>query len=211
MVFSQVSQELFMANSQRATAVPDSDAEIVKKVLKGDRDSFRLLVERYQRQVFTLCLRMVRVREDAEDCAQTTFVKAYTALTTYNPKHPFKLWVNRIAANSCLDMLRKLKSQPRVSLNDFAQPIELPVDSTDPRQQASGTERQIKVKAALTLVEDKYRLPLTLFYMEGLQCEEISTMLSLRLSTVKTRLRRGRIKLRAIMARRWPELIEKED
>ena len=70
-----------------------SDDEVVKRVLRGDTDLFRRLVKNYEKQVFTLCLRMLGNQEDAEDCAQTAFLKAYRALNNYRPGQSFKSWV----------------------------------------------------------------------------------------------------------------------
>lgn len=189
-----------------ATVAHDTDTGIVKEVLGGDRDRFRLLVERYERAVFTLCLRMVRNRQDAEDCTQTAFVKAYAALASFRPDSSFKKWIYRIASNACIDALRRSSSRVAVSIDSDGVRTDLPEGGLDPRQRASLSELRDVMEAALRMLDDKYRLPLTLFHMEGLECKEISAMLCLRVATVKTRIRRGRLMLREIIAREWPEL-----
>lgn len=86
-------------------------------------------------------------------------------------------------------------------MNDLAVDVQ-----PDPRSAAQSTEIKKIIETALTLLDDKYRLPLILFYMEHLKCEEIATILRIGISTVKTRLRRGRQQLRDIIKTRWPEL-----
>jgi len=200
-----------VAHSRRVTVTDFSDAGVVKQVLGGDRDAFRLLVQRYERQVFTLCLRMVRNRHDAEDCAQTAFVKAYSALASFRPGSSFKSWLYRIASNACIDSLRKSsKTRHTVSTDDDESGIDLHEPGRDPRSDASLSELQEVMAQALHSLDDKYRLPLTLFHLEGLECTEISAMLKLHTGTVKTRIRRGRLMLREVIAREWPELAAME-
>lgn len=189
-----------------ATVAHDTDTGIVKEVLGGDRDRFRLLVERYERAVFTLCLRMVRNRQDAEDCTQTAFVKAYAALATFRPDSSFKKWIYRIASNACIDALRKSSSRVAVSIDSDSARTDLPERGPGPRERASSSELRDVMETALRMLDDKYRLPVTLFHMEGLECKEISAMLRLRVATVKTRIRRGRLMLREIITREWPDL-----
>ena len=96
-----------VANPGRATVSDVSDSGVVKRILGGDRDAFRTLVDRYERPVFTLCLRMLKNRHDAEDCAQTAFIKAYSALASFRAGSSFKSWIYRIASNVCIDVLRR--------------------------------------------------------------------------------------------------------
>jgi RNA polymerase sigma-70 factor (ECF subfamily) len=148
---------------------------------------------------------MVGSREDAEDCAQTAFIKAYSALSTYRAGSPFKRWIYRIAANVCVDLLRRSKVRPSVPFEEIH--TELSERRPDPGQAATVSELREAVRAALSRLDDKYRLPLTLFHLEGLEYSEISSMLRLRMGTVKIRIRRGRLMLREIIAKEWPEVI----
>ena len=158
-----------------ATVAHDTDTGIVKDVLGGDRDRFRLLVERYERAVFTLCLRMVRNRQDAEDCTQTAFVKAYAGLATFRPDSSFKKWIYRIASNACIDALRK-SSRVAVSMDSDSVHTDLPERGPGPRERASLSELRDVMEAALRMLDDKYRLPLTLFHMEGLECKALRSL-----------------------------------
>lgn len=200
-----------VANPGRATVSDVSDSGVVERVLAGNRDAFRMLVDRYERPVFTLCLRMLKNRHDAEDCAQTAFIKAYSALATFRSGSSFKSWIYRIASNVCIDALRRRARIPTgvMSRDDERQP-EMAGPGPSPRAQASRSELQETLETALQSLDDMYRLPLVLFHLEGLECSEISAMLRLRLGTVKTRIRRGRLMLRKIIVRDWPELVSKE-
>jgi len=182
------------------------DGKIVRKILSGDRDLFRLLVQRYEKPIFTLCLRILRSREEAEDAAQTAFLKAYTALGSSQSKQSFQTWLYRIATNVCIDFQRRRKVRPISSAvpEDEAPPVLS--SAPDPRQAASLRELKNLVHEALDRLEEKYRLPLTLFYIEGLDCARISEILQLPQSTVKTQLQRGRERVRDWVVRNHPDL-----
>ena len=79
------------------------DAEIIERCLAGDERAYRELVERYQRRVYSLALRMVRQAEDAEDMTQETFVRMFRALDRYDPARPFAAWLFTIASRLCID------------------------------------------------------------------------------------------------------------
>jgi len=205
--------ELVLKSSQILTKLFDRtmndslcDDRVVKRTLGGDVEAFRLLVKRYERPLYTLCLRMVRNPDDAEDCAQSAFLKAYSALESFKPGRSFKNWIYQIAANVCVDHLRKLKRQPATPTPAELVPENLRDRQPTPRQAASMAEIRQTVRHALDLLDDVYRLPLLLFYMEGVECKEIAAMLQLRLGTVKTRMRRGRILLRETISTQCPEL-----
>src|SRR5580693_4586725 len=86
-----------------------ADTEIISRVLKGDQQIFAQLVERYRNYVFTLVLRMVEGREDAEEVAQDVFVKAYRSLADFRGESKFTTWLYTIVRTSCITFLRKKK------------------------------------------------------------------------------------------------------
>ena len=182
-----------------------SDAEVIGEVLGGDPQAFQLLVKRYERQIYTLCLRMVRSVEDAEDCAQTTFLKAYSQLSRFQTGRLFKSWLYRIATNVCIDSMRRAKVQPTALSHSDEVPEVLPDPNPGPRKAAALSEQRQAIRQALDSLDDKYRFPLVLFYLEGLECSEIAAMLRIPLATTKTRMRRGRLMLREIISKRWPQ------
>src|SRR5688572_4443293 len=94
-----------------------SDNEIISIVLNGDKQAFAQLVDRYQNYVFTLALRMVKSREDAEEVSQDIFVKAYRSLADFRGASKFSTWLYTIVNTSCITFLRKKKLEIK-SLDD---------------------------------------------------------------------------------------------
>jgi RNA polymerase sigma-70 factor (ECF subfamily) len=184
-----------------------SDEEVVKRILdQGDREAYRELVRRYERPVYTLCLRTLGNAQDAEDCAQNTFLKAYSALDQFRPGKSFRSWIYRIAINGCIDARRRAQVRPQGHFEEPEPGFEIADANPGPREVASLQELRELVKEALNTLEDAYRLPLMLFYQEGLECSEIAGMLRLNIGTVKTRMRRGRLLLRELIGKRCPDL-----
>lgn len=180
----------------------------ITKILKGDTKSFAVLVDRYKDLVFTLAIRMLKNREEAEEVSQDVFVKVYKSLSKFKGDSKFSTWIYRITYNSCLDTLKKYKQEYHI----------IPVDVY--------TEHQVMIidNAFDALVEKEqrqaiedclYRLPsedsflLTLYYFEGQSLDEISKILGLTANNVKVKLFRSRKKLTSILKQRVePEIIE---
>src|SRR3989442_9975265 len=88
------------------------EAEIIRRCLAGDERAHRELMARFERPVFSLALRMLRQREDAEDVTQETFVRVFRALDRYDPARPFAAWIFTIASRLCIDHLRRRRVRP---------------------------------------------------------------------------------------------------
>jgi len=86
-----------------------NDNEIIKSIVQGDRDSFRILVERYQQMVFRTCMGFLHNKEDAEDLTQDVFIQAYQSLSRFKGESAFSTWLYRIAVNASLNKIRKSK------------------------------------------------------------------------------------------------------
>src|SRR3712207_2415735 len=93
-----------------------TDIEIISRVLKGDQQAYAVLVERYKNYVFTIVLRYVKSREDAEEVAQDVFVKAYRALADFKGTAKFSTWLYTVTTTTCLTFLRK--NRPEVQSLD---------------------------------------------------------------------------------------------
>jgi RNA polymerase sigma-70 factor, ECF subfamily len=180
------------------------DSLLVARVVNGDQEAFRTLVERHQGPVFALCHRMMRNTHDAEECAQAAFVRAYRALPSYRRDASFATWIHRIATNACLDALRRKKVRPDLGAGGTDE--SLPEPAPNPGQVAVKNELREAVTRALADVPDRYRVPLALFYIDELECTEIAERLRAPVATVKTHLRRGRMALRDIFIKQWPDL-----
>jgi RNA polymerase sigma-70 factor (ECF subfamily) len=180
-----------------------SDIEIISLVLKGDQQAYALLVSRYQNFVFTLTMRMLKNREDAEEVAQDVFVKAYRALADFRGASKFSTWLYTIVNSSCLSFLRK-KKQEILSLDNervFEQ-----VDSQDSGMAANQVEqksRQVMVTKAIALLAPDDAEIITLFYKAEQSLEEIAQILGIEPNTAKVRLHRARTRLKEKMEKHF--------
>lgn len=173
------------------------DSVLIRKCLEGDEKSFEKLLNRYKGPVFSICLRMVRNRDDAEDISQDVFIRVFNMLDRYNPSFPFSSWLFRITSNLCIDFLRKNK---RTVLS-----IDSPVEGKDGemlRQFESneqGPEKRMELKEKMEYLEqsigtlpERYRIIVIMRHQEHLSYEQISEMLGIPLGTVKARIHRAR-------------------
>lgn len=177
------------------------DAELVRRCLAGDERAYRELIERYERQVYSVAMRMVRVREDAEDLTQETFVRMFKALDRYDPTRPFPAWLLTIAARLSIDQLRRrrVKTVPLVrsepgSLEERVVEVEDPGFGPDvllERQEEAAT-----AGALVAALPEHYRVVVVLRHQQGLSYEEIAEALHLPLGTVKARIHRARALLK---------------
>jgi RNA polymerase sigma-70 factor (ECF subfamily) len=165
----------------------EDDAALVARCLEGDRDAFAGLVGRYQRVLYTVAFRMLGNPADAEDAAQTAFVRAFERLGSYDGQHRFFSWLYRILANECLNQLRARK------------PLELvadrPSDDPLPPEAMELAERQRVVQQALLLLSSEHREVIVLRHFAELGYDEIGAALGIPVKTVKSRLYTARQQL----------------
>jgi RNA polymerase sigma-70 factor (ECF subfamily) len=171
----------------------------------GDRKAFVEIVTRYQKKIMKLGFRMLNQRQEAEDVAQETFLKVYNNLARYDGKFKFSTWIYRIATNICIDRLRRRKEQMSLDIDQQDRHFESRLQEIEgktsftwqsPESQLILSELQDQVQRAVQQLPDKYRLAIVLRYMQELSLQEISEVLDLPVSTVKTRIHRGREVLR---------------
>ncbi len=175
----------------------DNEAQLVVKAQRGDEDAFEQLVRAHQRYVFNLAYRVLGDYREAEDVAQETFVRAWRGLPSFRAESRFTTWLYRIARNVCLNRLPRLQAeltQTELLGETLASPGQTPADVFDAK------ERRAFVHAELARLPEKYRLVLTLRYLQDLSYAEIADVLNLPLGTVKTHLHRGREALAARLA-----------
>jgi RNA polymerase sigma factor (sigma-70 family) len=171
------------------------DNYYIEKVLNGQTQYFSYIVEKYQNIVFSIALKVLKNREDAEEMAQESFVKVYKSLHTFQGKAKFSTWIYRIAYNTCISETRKRK-QHFVSTED----VQIKDDTEEMNLDGIPEENREKfVKAALDkLPEDEYTLVL-LYYFEDQSIDEISKVTGLTESNAKVKLHRARKKLYTIL------------
>jgi len=167
----------------------------------GDRSAFGQLVDLYKDKIFHLAYRMTGSRQEAEDIVQETFMRVYANLDKYDSRWKFSTWIFRIGNNLCIDRLRKRR--PTWSLdaeNPDADGVDgyamLPTNDASPEDRMVLSEMQKNVRDAIAQLPDKYRSVVVLRYLQDLSLNEIADILELPVSTVKTRLHRGRESLR---------------
>lgn len=165
----------------------EDDGVLVARCLAGDRAAFEGLVGRYQRVLYTVALRMLGNPADAEDAAQTAFIRAYERLDTYDDRHRFFSWIYRILANECLNQIRGRRAQEAVT-------EELAV-AGGPFEALEAAERQELVQRALLALTREYREVVVLRYFAELSYDEIGAALSIPVKTVKSRLYTARQQL----------------
>ena len=167
------------------------DAAVVSQCLAGDTEAFEVLVTRYQRVLFNVALRMLGDHADAYDATQTTFVKVFEKLDTYDRRHRFFSWTYRILRNECLNLIRARRPQ---------EPLTPEVATMrDPLADFEETERQHRVQAALLALPPDYREVVVLRHFGGRSYEEIAAVLGIPEKTVKSRLYTARQRLAEIL------------
>ena len=177
---------------------PSTDQYLIDLCLKGDTNSFGTLVERYQDFVFTIAFRIVKTREEAEEVAQDTFIKAYESLNKYRGESKFSSWLYSIAYRKALDSLRKNKKFKASELIDDI--TEGDVNEIDNALQYLQNEERKKAiqDCILKLPEDAAAI-ITLYYFEEQSVREISGITGLSEDNIKVKLYRSRKKLFSLL------------
>ena len=170
------------------------DRALVDAVLAGDRDLFRILVEREQVIVYRTCLRILGRPHDAEDVAQESFVMAYRSLGTYRGDGPLGGWLLRIATRQAY---RRLGQRRETAELQPEQALGAP--STAPLAVTLAGERQRTVRLAVASLGEPYREVVALRFFGEMSLEEIAATTRRPLNTVKTHLRRGLERLRPLI------------
>lgn len=170
------------------------EPQIIAAARNGDKAAFARVVAEFQTPVFNLAYRMLGNRNDAEDAAQETFLRAYSQLKTYDPRQSFGTWLLSVAAHHCIDRLRRRKFQ-WLSFDDPRWDESAPAlvsDLPSPEASALAHEREAEVQQALQKLPPHYRLALILKYWNDLSLEEISQLTGDNVGTVKVKLFRAR-------------------
>lgn len=183
-----------MAEYQRS----NEESLWIERATQGDDDAFTQIVESYQIPVYNLCYRMLGNKEEAEDAAQETFLRAYRNLNRYDPKRKFVTWLLSIASHYCIDRLRRRRLK-LVSLDDLLPRRERGASTPGAEVNVLQNEHAEEIRSMLDGIGEKDRAAVILRYWYDFSYEEIAESLSLSLSAVKSRLHRTRRE----MADRW--------
>jgi RNA polymerase sigma-70 factor (ECF subfamily) len=169
----------------------DELSELAQAAFKGDVAAFNAIVKRFQRPVYTLCLRYVGPTE-AEDVAQETFIRAFVHRDKFNTDRPLLPWLLIIARRLCIDSLRRIRSLDS-TLHQLAAVDQAPRSNTE--QHAVVRQELSRVQKGLAELKEGHREALILFYVEELSYQEIAEILDAPLGTIMSWLHRGRAKL----------------
>ena len=189
-----------MIMSEPATT-PDPNApagllegDLVKNARRGDLKAYDELVKRYQERIYATIYHMTSNHEDANDLAQESFIKAYSALKSFKGGSSFYTWLYRIAVNKTINFLKQRKNKYHLSLNDLDVHAEndpdlvaLVSDKT-PFREAGLTELQKKLNEALLKLSEPHRMVVVLHDVQGQSHDEIAEVMGCNIGTVRSRL-----------------------
>ncbi|WP_163409236.1 RNA polymerase sigma factor [Flavobacterium ajazii] len=185
-----------------------SDQHYIDRILQGETNSFAVLVDRYKDMIFTLALKMVKNREEAEEVAQDTFIKIYNSLSKFKGDSKFSTWIYKIAYNTCLDRLKKNKKENlNISIDEFSAHLIKTMENA--LSALEEKERKQTIQNSLNLLPSEENFLLTLFYFEDQSLEEIGKIMNINANNVKVKLFRSRQKLAVILRQQLePEIIQ---
>jgi RNA polymerase sigma-70 factor (ECF subfamily) len=192
-------------NADSTQAIAESDAIAVERTLAGDRDAYRILVERHSHQVFRLAYRMTGNRHDAEEVVQEAFLRGYQKLGKFEARSNFGTWVYRIATNYAIDRMRQRqkeesrRQQPKVEERDGMEsdPLNRVQDEAPtPERLTQSIELRKQMEQALAALSDAERTAFVMRHWEGCGIEEIAATLKSSSNATKNTVFRAVQKLR---------------
>jgi RNA polymerase sigma-70 factor (ECF subfamily) len=184
----------------RTAPLPDEE-EVIARAAAGDRGAFTQLIEHYQSACYGLAWRLLGDPDQAADAAQDAFVHAYDAISKYRGGI-FRSWILRITANASYDILRRAQRRPTTTLPDPEEgEAELPDHgAVDPAAEVGRSELYRHLDAALRRLPEDQRTAVVLCDVYGMDYQEVADATESALGTVKSRIHRGRLRLREMLA-----------
>ncbi len=174
--------------------VSADEATLVRRCLRGDAAAVRALVDRFQAEIYGLCVRLLNHRQDAEDVTQEVFLRVFRSLRRWDSSRPLRPWVVGIAVNRCRTWLSQRARRPE--LVDYLQDtVQAPADD-------DSAELLREIRAALADLRPEYRSVFVLFHEQGRPYEEIADALARPVGTIKTWLHRARLEVLDRLRRR---------
>ncbi len=187
-------------------------ALLVARAKQGDREAFDDLVGLYTPQVYNVALRITGSREEAEDCVQEAFLRAFSALRGFRGEAAFSTWLYRVAVNAANDAARRRARQP-LSASDLsdASSDDAPPDldrvghshaspANQPEEAVLQRQRRQIVLWAIRRLPEKHRSVILLYDLQGMSYDQIARITNTRVGTVKSRLNRARLALKDLLA-----------
>lgn len=185
------------------------DLTLVERVRTGDQRAFKLLVERYQRKVYSIAVGMLRDREEARDVAQEAFIKVHRYIEYFKGDASFYTWLYRITVNLCIDSIRRKGSRGNDPV-EFDESVKMDVAEanigalgsrlgTNPQKSALRAELGNRITEAMGQIPEAHRQILLLREVEGMSYEDLSRTLNIPKGTVMSRLFHARLKMQKIL------------
>ena len=200
------------SSGHRYPANPGAEEDLVTAAKSGDEAAFEILFKRYQPRIFARALRYTRVREDAEDIVQQTFLKAFVHLHRFEGKASFCTWLTSISINEALMLLRKGRALRQVALDDLSEDesdtrgLQIPDSSPGPEMSYLQREGAQVLCAAIDELKPRTRTAIELRELAEFSTQETARRMGLSVASVKARVFHGRRKLRKILWRRGSTL-----
>lgn len=185
----------------------DNDQHYINKVKEGDTNSFAILVDNYKDMVFSLALKIMRNREEAEEVSQDTFIKAFRSLHSFKGDSKFSTWLYKITYNNCMDRTKRISRSYNAQTIDTV--VENKIESSESiLDSIERKERAKLIEQCLEELPEEERLILWMFYYQELSLKEIIDVTSYTQANLKVKLHRARKKLLNIVQYRLePEMI----
>jgi RNA polymerase sigma factor (sigma-70 family) len=164
----------------------DVDLAVIDRILAGERDLYAGLVDRYKSYTFTIAMKILQNRPEAEEAAQDAFIKAFHHLAGFNRQSKFSTWLYRIAFNTAISYKRKHRHQFQTIENtvlEYGQDADGSLEKTD---------RKRFLHLAMAKLNEADRTALTLFYLQEFSLEEIAEIMNMQANTIKVRIHRAR-------------------
>lgn len=185
-----------------------ADADIITQVLGGNQQAYALLVDRYQNFVFTIVLRYIKSREDAEEVSQDVFVKAYRSLADFKGAAKFSTWLYTVTTTTCITFLRKKKLEVHSLDNEKVFAAADNLDSGMSANQIEQKSRVNMVNEAIKMLGPDDAQVLTLFYKGEQTLDEIASIMGKETNAVKVQLHRARARLKEKMQQFFPHEVK---
>ncbi len=180
----------------------EDDELLIRKTRKGEKDSFEILVLRYQKRIFNIIYRVTREESIVADLAQESFLKAYRGLDKFDFKASFYTWLVRIAINTSLNHVSSRQRNPLAGTEELdsyvgtsAQFSEAGARSSNPEHEVLRNEQAASIRQAIDSLAEDLRVSIMLREVEGLSYEEIAEVMECPVGTVRSRIHRARKEL----------------
>jgi len=188
--------------------VAEPSLELIRRAQSGERDALEQLVISQKQYIYSIAMTIFHNTDDAEDLTQTAFIRLFRSIHQYNGDSKFTTWLYRLVINLGRDELRSRRRKvpiinPIATDDDELDPVTLISDTNierDPQASLEHKETRRILEDALAQLDDQYRLTLTMLYFDDMKYADIADILEIPLNTVKSHIRRGKERLREILA-----------